>query len=331
MQDINSLKEYYLEAPGDMRDMTEQIEKKLTEKGCCLLGVGVFLVKGIKMPEESTLMGMGRGTKLLLSPEVECGAAVMMSSYCFVKDLSVLGALEFIERPKEVGERHGIGFIGTATHENHRNQHHNAIIEACQITSFTGGGITCKDTGYCTNASITASNCHIMNCGAGINIPHFSEYHEFTNMLCTQNLYGCINNGGNNVFVNCGFDSNTTAFLMDNTDEKSINNSHGSAVGCTFNHSDSNKGIGIQILGANVGYIFSACQMFYSKIVAEDAHGIVFTGFNYGANQDIIIKGGSLIMFTDSVFREMPNVTIENNDAVKFSDCYTRHGEEVKF
>ena len=41
------------------------------------------------------------------------------------------------------------------------------------------------------------SDCHILNCGAGINIDHFSEFHKFTNVLSETNLYGCINNGGN--------------------------------------------------------------------------------------------------------------------------------------
>ena len=61
--------------------------------------------------------------------------------------------------------------------------------------------------------------------------------HMFTNIMASKCLYGCINNGGNNVFVNCGFNSNITGFLIDNSRGQSNNNSHGSAIGCTFNHS----------------------------------------------------------------------------------------------
>ena len=195
---------------------------------------------------------------------------------------------------------------------------------------LSGGGITCTDTGYSTSASITASNCHVMLCGAGINITHFSEYHNFTNMLCSQNLYGCINNGGNNIFTNCGFDSNVTAFLIDNSRGQSINDSHGSAVGCSFNHSGKNEGIGIQVLGAKNGYVFSGCQMFYSKIVLDGAAGVIFSAMNFGRAEDIIIKDSSAVLFNNCVFGTPPVVSVENSRTVRSTECYTRSGDSIE-
>lgn len=323
---------YFLDSTNDTTDRTKDIEAKLSEYGVCVLGSGVYYVSGVNMPEGSTLRGMGRCSKLLLAPEVEDGYTVKMASYSTIKDMHIMGSESNIALPEEVGKRHGILYYGTATLEDWMGDVTtlNSIISDCYITSFNGGGLTCIDTGYYMRASIVATNCYILNCGAGINISHYSEYHKFTNMHCCENLYGCINNGGNNVFTACAFDGNGTGFVIDNANDKSPNNSHGSVVGCTFNHTAHNKGIGILLIKANVGYIFSGCQMWYSQIVMEDCENIVFDTFNYGRKQKINVKGGGVALFTNSVFYTEPVVSIENNDNVKFRNCFTKGGEEVK-
>ena len=327
----NTLETYFVAPTGDKTDMKGAIEEKLREHGSCMLGCGEYYVSGIEMPEGSTVMGLGYASKLILLSDIESGYTVKMSSYCTVKDLAVLGSPERLPRPTELGNRHGIAFVGTATHENYSNQPRHSIINSCFISSFSGGGITCVDTGYHTSSSITASDCHIYSCGAAINIPHFSEYHEFTNMLCTDSLYGCINNGGNNVFVNCGFNSNTTGFVIDNRDGQSINNSHGSAVGCTFNHTDKNRGIGILLIGVNCGYVFTGCQVFYSKIVCDGCDRINFNAINYGRDQEIILKNSKLTLFQNSFFKISPTLTKDETSEVKFINCFTAEGEPISF
>ena len=316
---------YFLPSTNDNTDRTADIQQMLEQHGVCMLGDGVYVVSGVDMPKSSALMGVGAATKVLLNETVQEGYAVRLNSYCTVKDMHVMGCAQAIERPTEVGKRHGLMFLGDATPKQFGGQHRNSIITGCIITAFAGGGITCHDTGYVTMCSLTVSDCHILNCGAGINIDHFSEFHKFTNVLSETNLYGCINNGGNNVFVNCGFNSNTTAFLIDNSQKQSPNCAHGSAVGCTFNHSGGNKGVGIKILGAKPGYIFSGCQLFYSKIVLEDSWGVVFEGMNFGKNMDISIQGGTLTMFSNSSFSNLPaSIHVEDNPHVKFINCFTR-------
>ena len=321
---------HYLKSNGG--DMTAAIEEKLNTTGACLLGSGVYYVSGIKMPKGTALMGMGNSTKVILMPEIESGAAIYLGGFCTVKDLAILGSEENIELPEEVGDRHGIYFLSDADGKNWDDPHHprNSIIESCYISSFTGGGISGKDTGYSIHCAMTVSNCHIINCGAGINLIHFSEYHQFTNVLCCENLYGCINNGGNNDFVNCGFNANKIGYLIDNSRGQSNNNSHGSVVGCTFNHSDSNKGIGIILQGAANGYVFSGCQMFYSKIVVENSKNILFTGFNFGAKMEISIKDSGLVMFSGNMFLGEPSISAENVESLKIINCFNKDGSEIK-
>ncbi|MBQ3074645.1 MAG: hypothetical protein IJC26_01130 [Clostridia bacterium] len=67
---------YVLEATGDDRDRTREIEELLEQRGCCVLGTGRFYVSGIMMPEHSTLMGLGEASLLVLASEVEEGYTV---------------------------------------------------------------------------------------------------------------------------------------------------------------------------------------------------------------------------------------------------------------
>lgn len=320
----------YLPSRNDDTDMTEAIEEKLSQYGMCQLGKGVYVVSGIRMPEGSSLIGVGFASRLLLKEDVERGYTVQTNSYCTVRDLSVTGSLEAIDAPQELGDRHGIAFLGTATKADYSGQPHNVVVHGCFISGFSGGGITCVDTGFSSRCVMSASDCHILDCGAGINIAHFSEYHMFTNIMCQRCLYGCINNGGNNVFTNCGFNSNRVGFLIDNAQKQSINNSHGSAVGCTFNHSGGNGGIGIQILGAKSGYSFTGCQLFFSHIVLENSDDIVFVGLNTGRQVQIHIKGGGLTMFGNCSFGTPPEaICVVDNPLVHFSNCFTRDGKPV--
>ena len=325
---------YFLESTNDRTDVTAVIEKMLKDQGVCRLGSGVFYVSGVNMPDGTAIIGNGNASKIVLAPEIEAGYAVKLGSFCTVKDVAVLGSEELIALPEKVGERHGLAFLGKAVLENWQEDQHrqpmHSIISSCYISSFTGGGITCDDTGYSPKCAIVSSDCHIRNCGAGINIPYWSEFHKFTNILSYGNLYGCVNNGGNNVFVNCGFTSNKVGFLIDNSHGNSENDSHGSAIGCTFHHSDNNKGVGIMILGARCGYIFSGGQIGFSEIVIENSRGIVFDGMNIIRNTKISVTGGKMVAFTSCAFYEPINITRNDNDMVRVSGCYYfKTGEEV--
>lgn len=322
--------EYFLQSTNDTTDRTQEIREKLDSYGVCILGSGMFYAGGIQMPDGSSLFGMGNATQIMLDPTIEEGYILRMGSFCTVRSLGFCGSHTPIPCPKEVGNRHAILFYGTATPRDWTGNHPvNSIVSDCFMTDFTGGGLTCTDTGYSIRASLTVNNCHMVRCGAGINVSHFSEYHRFSNIHCTENLYGCINNGGNNVFSACLFDANKIGFMIDNSKQQSPNHSHGSVTGCTFNHSDGNHGIGILLMGATNGFLFTGCQCFYSEIVAQDSENIVFSSMNFGARQKITVKGGKKIHFSDCVFAQPPTVTVEGNDKLTFGDCYTAENEPI--
>ena len=308
--------------------MSFAIEQKLSEYGVCILGAGRYLVSGVKMPDGSTIYGMGAATEIVLMDSVLSGAAIRLGSFCTVKGVCILGAQGEYSYPDSLGERHGILFSGEATNFNREKpQHKNSIIEGCFIHAFSGGGITCIDTGYSIESSLSVSDCRITGCGAGINIFRFSEYHSFSGILCSDNLYGCINNGGNNLFSVCHFSNNKTGFLIDNRNGQSNNNSHGSVVGCSFNHSNKNSGVGIEVLGAKHGFVFSSCQLFFSDIRVENSYGIVFLDFNCGKAEKISVKGGGKVVFRGFSFKEKPEISVSDNESVVFEDFSLREWE----
>ena len=318
-----------LESTGDARDRTKEIQTCLLEKGVCILGTGSFYVSGIRMPQGTSLMGLGEKSLLVLADSVKEGCAVYLASYCRVSDLALTGTEGDFPRPEKVGARHGVGFLGTADQKDGSKQIRHCMLRGLSITNFSGGGVFCWNTGYNIECSMTASDLRIHGCAVGVWIARFSEYHHFIGVHANRNLYGCINCGGNNVFSASSFDGNTTGFLIDNSRKQSPNCAHGTALGCTFNHSDSNRGVGIRVLGAGNGFLFTDCQCFYSKIEVEDSRGIQFVNFNLGKEQEIEVRGGGLVRFSGCVFGDGPVFRFHDAPAVVLENCYDRDGRAI--
>ena len=318
-----------LQSTGNYTDRTVDILEMLNTYGVCTLGKGDFFVRNLDMPNGTTLQGLGNASKIFLISDVTDGYAVQIGVHCTVQDVAIYGNAS--SRPSEVGTRHGIILKGDASGANAFATRWWPTITNCYIGGFTGGGITCHDTGTGLMHGLNVTNCKIYNCGAGINIDSYSEYHRFTNIVCYGNLYGCINNGGNNMFVNCMFSSNTIGFSITGAawSSNSPNDSHGSAIGCTFNHNGSNAGPSIQIFGATCGYIFQGCQIFFGKIDIRNSKGIVFDGINIGRDQVINISGGGSVQFTNCEFANVPTFNITDNDNVIVESCHLWDGTEI--
>lgn len=316
----------YLASTGDTTDRTADILAMLTATGTCHLGVGDFYVDSLVMPVNTTLVGCGNATRVKLKSG-DNKFAIKMNSYCTVRNMWIFGSDSYINHTSTVGTRHGILWQGNYTEVSDSSvQPKAATIDNVYLYGFTGGGITCYDTGYGTTNYIAATNVHTEDCCAGLNISYWSEFHKFTNVRCWGGYYGCINNGGNNVFVNCDFSSNTgVAFLMDNAQLQSPNNSHGSCIGCVFNHTASNTGVGIKILNCNNGYVFDGCQIFFSQIQIEDTAGIVISSCNFGKNNcNISVTNGGVVLFANNIFQDDVTITVVNNTNVHFVNCYNR-------
>ena len=327
----------YLSATGDNTDVTNDIISLLETTGVCHLGPGDFYVSGVDMPDDSMLYGCGPTTRvILLGNNTDTGYAIQINNRCSVKDMSILGNttdISYANVSKNIVERHGILFEALYSVDSSFKERSN--IENVWIKNFTGGGITCYNTGYGTASCINVVNAYIYQCNAGVYIPFFSEFHRFTNVHAHNCYYGAVNNGGNCSFVNCGFSANRIGMLMDNSTGQSTNNSHGTVSECIFDHADGNTGLGIKIDGMRNGEIFSNCQLFYAGISVNNSSGIQFNNFNCGgSNVDITVtKGasGGLVTFNNFVFADNSySISIESGYTLcKFDNCWTRGGTAV--
>ena len=325
----------YLASTGDTTDVTGSILAMLNSTGCCHLGAGVFWVSGVDMPDDTEIIGSGASTKVyLLGSDSTTGYAIKMGSRCTVSNMSILGNTTNYTASADVypsdgtyTERHGILWQGDAstsgTHIPRRGQ-----ITNCYIANFTGGAITCYDTGGGVVTGLAVSDCTIWHCYAGVNVYYNSEFNKWNNIMANNCYIGSVNNGGNNIFSNCDFSKNRIGMLIDNRNSQSPNNSHGSVTNCVFNHT-ADTGNGIEIRKASYGEMFVGCQLFYSSIYIADSNGIAFTNLNAGQGESITVSGGGLVMFNGCVFRTAPTIAVTNNTTTHFTGCYTYNGTVV--
>ena len=317
----------YLASTGDNTDRTADILAMLSTTGICRLGPGLFVVSNLQMPDGSAIIGSGYSTIIHLAGTSD-GYAIKIGSRCTVQDVRIRGSETDLTFGETIGGRHGILWQGDYT--EHSTAPNRSMISNVWIYNFTGGGITCYDTGYGTSNALEVVNVYAFGCWAGVNISYWSEFHKFTNVRCGQCRIGCVNNGGNNVFVNCDFSSNLEiAMLMDNSQGQSPNNTHGSCIGCVFNHTAhngvANSGVGIKILNCASGFMFTGCQIYFSQIYLEDTSGIVIADTNFGnTNCNVTIDGGGTVVFANCMTEGAIPISITDNQKVHFANCYNK-------
>lgn len=301
-------------------DMSGAILSMLNDTGYCHLSEGVFYVSTpIDMPERTLLVGCGDKTIIKLLDSVASGYCVKLTKYCTVRDIRFTGSYSDITIDTEdIGGRNGIIITGSAQYDNRINN--------CWFDNFDGAGIYQLNTGGNTAGYLTVSDCYIYNCCVGLNIYRLSEYNKYTNVITQNCYYGCINNGGNNVFTSCTFHG-VIGFLIDGTTNKP-NTAHGSAIGCTFNHINNQNnpevlGMGDAVVIRNVihGFVFDGCQLWYGEIRLHNARGIGFNSCLIGGNTpEIEVSGNYGAFFSNCIFETMPNINV--NAKTKFNNCY---------
>ena len=324
-------------------DMTSAIMAMLNSTGYCHLSPGIFYVSGnIDMPEGSILEGCGKQTIIRLLQTTTSGYIVRMHTKSTIRNLCLSGSYsQGSISDGSIGGRKGINFIGNRDGNDSGvtpTTCRYCIVDGCYIENLDSG-IYCYNAGGGINEGLNITNCYFSRCKAGINIDYWTEYCKVSNCVTFQCYYGCINNGGNNAFVNCSFHG-VIGFLIDNSGNDKPNIAHGSVVACTFNHIDNmnnpgelGQGLGIKILGSVPnGFLFSNCQMWYSRVHIENAEGIQISGCEIGGlggvSYPFIEAIGTGMLFVDNcLFKTAPNLSISS--PAKFTNCWTYSGTAV--
>ena len=309
----------------DTADRTNEIISKLTRNGYCKLDGGVFYVNALELPPNTHLEGTGNNTVVVLSGTGD-GYAVKLTRYNKVSNIRFLGAVSdiTITEPDDIetisiGNRHGILLLGSGNGSmNPGNQ-----VTDCSFRNFSGGAITLDNTYYHARNGMLVSDCHVMNCGVGINIAYYAEFNRFTNVIAQGCSYGLINNGGNNNFVNCDFSANGIGVYFNGASGKAVrydgtsgtagNTAHGIMSGCTINHSgfngNDNPGYAIVYIDTAGGYLFTGIQLAYGKIYMRGSEAIQICNARIGFNTTIEASCSHLIV--------MSNVTVINDSGTR--------------
>ncbi len=286
-------------------DRSRELQEALDKEGSVQLGEGIFRVQGVKIPKNGFLKGCGANTVLLLPEEVEEGYILKIQEYCTVESLALKGQLTPLAAMDmtEPGKRDGILLISNynGKEEEELKATKTCFLSNLFITDFTGSGVRGHNTGYSLDSGMFFTNGFIDNCGIGINLDYWTEFNKFTNVNCHACFIACVNNGGNNVYVNCIFHG-MTGMLMDNRKGDKQNNSHGSVVGCTFDHCGRNKGDAIRIYNQTARFIFTNCQFWYDCIRIYDSPGILLSGCLIGREVKLEARGTSTVLVGGNIF-----------------------------
>lgn len=320
--------EYYLNPTGDTTDRSADVLQKLNTYGVCIFASGDFYFSNaINMPDNTTIMGMGEKTRLILQYD---GVLVNPGSYCSISNLVLVGQLSNIPYPFEgnKGSRIGIYFDGDA--ESFESQSYGSffnLVSNVMIRNFNGSGIKCHRTGG-TNPAVTANNVIIARCYSGIDIDVFSEFNKFTNVTVRNCHDGCVMQGGNNIFNCCEFAFNTINVLIDNTLETLINDGHSSFTGCSFVHPGvNNNGYNFQIVNLKNGIIITGCTIFHGRIDIRTSHGITICNCIIGmpSQQFMILSCDAVIINENSFLRTLPTFSFGGTQYT-FDNNYSEDG-----
>ena len=293
---------------------TTNIQLMLNEVKHVKLGVGEFVIDTLNIGEGCVVDGCGDKTVIKTTGGITINANAQLKNVKIVSNT-----------PAFVIDGNITNYNAIISGESIIN----ALIENVTIENFSGSGIYLNNTGYDVN-QITLKNVYVKNCNVGLNINRLSEYNKISDCSFNYCYYGCINNGGNNMFNNVDFCTNRIGMLMDNSGGDKPNNSHGSIVCCTFNHEgENNDGYGLIVKSMAAGEVITGCQFFYSKIRLENVTGFNINNCNM-ATSGLEVVGGGLLLVNNIVCRnnEFP-ITVTNNNKVILTNCWYRNGAQI--
>lgn len=218
----------------------------------------------IIIPNNKTLEGDGASTMIKNVGDIANAIAVNLNSV--IRNLVVDGGLT--STPTTQGNKTGIIVYQI---------NDKCWIENVLVNGFSDSGIKILDCGGATIPKFV-HNCVISRCFRGVALIE-SEYVQITNCTFWQCYSGAYDDGGNNKYTGCGFDSCSIGLQMT---PSYANDGHGCVTGCSFNH---NTLYALLCANVNNGMLFTGCQFHFATIeMRAISTGLVFTGCNFGQN-----------------------------------------------
>lgn len=313
---------------GDNTDRLTEITDRLSTYGYCQFVSGDYYISDtITLTDRQTLKGCGKTSRILKLGSSDIAPYVNItgtSQNATIEDLSFIGTLN--AKPETYNTGNGDIAIGVYDHAG------RVTIENCYFAGFNGAGITVR-SGYEWLTSVFLTNCTFLYCNIGISLSQYGEFSVIANCAMNSCFYGAVVTGGNNKFVNCGFDGNDTGFVLYDNASPGTNDGHGSCVGSTFNHNTSNA---MTITNIDNGYVFDACNMYYGDIYIANSSGIMFRNCIMLGNKDASNHTNitpyncpGTVTLSGCLFAFMPTFSVTNSPYFYKRDCRTFSGSLI--
>lgn len=302
---------------------TKIIEACLEKYGIVELMAGTYLIDDIHMPDNSIIRGAGEGTVL---KAWQTSNGIIAGANCTIENLRISS-----DNGHTVSQGVGSGIVIEGNHDSAPFKYNTKIVNVT-IDGFGYAGILGSSTGYWCANSISAVNCKMVNCYAGIVLQDYSEFNRFTNCLCYNNYIGALIYSGNNTLVNCSLSNNTVGLYLDGeTEAYAGNNGHGSLVGCIINHSDNNNGYAVIARSITNGFLLDGCHIWYGKVITDagvyQSSGIVFADCVFGGAPAFENWGCEALLLNGCTFKQAP-VFSGNKTTLKIN-CYMFDGTQI--
>lgn len=301
--------------PGDVDSakMTALLTEASTNNKTIRFNDGEYIFSStIKVPSNVSLVG---NTKTVFKPASTSLTTLMSmdsSDNVFLSHLILDGGLT--ARPTTEGTQ-----VGLSMSKVRRVNIENVEFKGWSKQGFFSG--TTSSFGNVADGKfflqLQVTNCRFYFNYCGMYLDYRAEYNQFLNCVWGENYIGTINCGGNNAYVSCQWNANTTGFKMENSGS---NPAHGGCNGCTFNHNYSNA---IQVDDCVNGWTFEGCQVFYGSIVLNNCKGVVFNGNIWGSCKFKSTYAGQINqnLIANSYFLTNSATILAGNDGSTFINC----------
>lgn len=308
------------DSSDDKRDI---IQYHLTTIGRVVLPKGDFyLGSPIQMPENSMIEGAGTATRLIVKHTGSSNFAFKANNECTIANLTLCSDTTLGSNPTTIPTSDyttGINWSGSARVRLH--------VHDCVFHDFDSAGIIGYGSGGATASGMNITNCSFYNCTRGITLTN-SEYNRVTNCRINYCGIGIQNRGGNNNFVNCGFDSNNTN--IESTDDDGTNNGHGLIEGCTMNHATpNNTGTAIYIKGSGGNMIITGNNIYYGNIIFDNGDSCNFCNNSLRHGTLTLTNNSTNVVAVGNIFSTDYTITVDSGSAIHGTANYYTNGNVV--
>ena len=264
----------------------------------------------VVLPQNTVIEGKGYNTEINCS-SIANNYAITMTSNCEIRNLLFNGNGGNTIPATDGGQ----GCIKIGQTDTPAD---DVTLENIYIHGFTGYGILgLRSSGYTIYRDpIRITNVQVCYCYVGIAFGVPCQYAQISNCTFAHNNYGCANQDGNNIFVNCQFNGNVIGYYMNGAESPNWN-AHGAVTGCQFNH---NTQYSIWLNHITAGQIFTGCVAFYGSLKVENSKQVQFVGCELAwLDDDSFIVSACIgtCVFADNIIqRTTPNITIDYANVV---------------